>query len=320
VALDRPAPAAAEAAGLAQGPRRPGPLGLVLPTFPQASPTPPGADELGGLCAAAETGGAGALWACDHLYWHGPVLECFSALGVAAAATTTAVVGSCVLQLPLRRAEAVAKQAASLQHLSGGRLVLGVGAGSRAGEYEAAAVDFATRGRALDAGIERLRAAWDPGRPGTGADDRQLPGPDPIPLWIGGSSEAALVRTARCGDGWIPLFLPPAEYAAAQDRLDKEAQAAGRDPATIARAVVVFVSVGGSEPAERGLAWMSSLYRIPRRAFADHLVAGSARACSQVLERYLEAGADHVAVFITADDPLVPFVTLATEFAGRRPV
>jgi alkanesulfonate monooxygenase SsuD/methylene tetrahydromethanopterin reductase-like flavin-dependent oxidoreductase (luciferase family) len=295
-------------------------LGLVLPTFPQASAAPPSSGALTELCAAAEAAGAGGLWACDHLYWHGPVLECLTALGVAAAATSAATIGSCVLQLPLRNAHAVAKQAASLQHLADGRLVLGVGAGSRPGEYRAAGADFATRGRALDAGIDRLRAAWRPSGTEGGGDDRQLPSPHPIPLWIGGSSEAALVRAARSGDGWIPLFLSPAEYEAAQARLVKEAQAAGRAPSTIARAVVVFASVGGEEPAERGLAWMSSLYGIPARAFADHLVSGSARDCSRVLERYVEAGAGHVVVFITADDPLVPFVALATEFAGRNSV
>jgi alkanesulfonate monooxygenase SsuD/methylene tetrahydromethanopterin reductase-like flavin-dependent oxidoreductase (luciferase family) len=281
---------------------------------------PPGAAALAELCAAAEAVGADGLWACDHLYWHGPVLECLTALGVAAAATSTATIGSCVLQLPLRSPRAVAKQAASLQHLAGGRLVLGVGSGSRPGEYAAAGVEFATRGRALDAGIDQLRTAWGPSGSGGAGDDRQLPAPETVPVWIGGSSEAALVRAARSGDGWVPLFLSPAEYAAAQDRLDKEAEAAGRDPASIARAVVVFASVDGAAPTDRGLAWMSSLYGIPARAFADHLVSGSARACSQSLERYVEAGAAHVVTFITADDPLVPFAALATEFAGRTTV
>ena len=306
------------AAATASRPGAVGPLGLVLPTFPQHRPAPPGAAELASLCAEAEDAGAAALWACDHLYWHGPVLECLAALAVAAGATTGAAVGTCVLQLPLRRPEALAKQAASLQHLSDGRLVLGVGVGSRRGEYEAAGVDFATRGRALDDGIARLRRAWEVEPPGPeaghGGGYRQLPGPGGVPLWIGGSSEAALRRAARHGDGWIPLFLSPDEFRAAQSRLDKEAERAGRDPSAIERAVVVFVSVG-DDPAARGLAWMSSLYGIPPHAFAAHLVAGTARECSRSLERYVEAGARHVAVFVASDDPLVPFGLLATEFS-----
>ncbi|HXX91280.1 MAG TPA: LLM class flavin-dependent oxidoreductase [Acidimicrobiales bacterium] len=286
-------------------------LGLVLPTFPQTGPLP-SARELAALASGAEEAGASALWACDHLYWHGPVLECFSALAVVAAATAETVVGTCVLQLPLRRPEAVAKQAGSLDHLSGGRFVLGVGSGSRPGEYAAAGVSFESRGRALDEGIDRVRRAW------ASVDAyRQLPAPRDVPVWVGGSSEAAVRRAAWRGDGWIPLFLSPGEFADASARMAKEAVRAGRDPASIRRAVVLFASIDGEDPAERGLRWMGSLYGMPGRAFARHLVAGSARDCARVVERYVEAGAEHVAVFVTADAPLVPFAALAQEFAGR---
>jgi alkanesulfonate monooxygenase SsuD/methylene tetrahydromethanopterin reductase-like flavin-dependent oxidoreductase (luciferase family) len=290
-----------------------GTLGLILPTFPQDGGDLPGAVALGELCRRAEAGGAGALWACDHVYWHGPALEALSALGVAAAATRRAAVGTCILQLPLRHAPSVAKEAAALAHLSGGRLVLGVGVGTHPGEYAAAGVDFSGRGRRLDEGIDTLRRAWtvDP-------DQRyaQLPAPGPIPVWVGGSSEAALRRAARRGDGWIPLFVPPAEYAAALGRLDKEAERAGRDPDAVARATVAFVSVGGDHAGERGLSWMASLYGLPARSFERHLVVGDARRCARALARFTEAGAQHVAVFVTSDDPLVQFEDLAGEFAG----
>jgi alkanesulfonate monooxygenase SsuD/methylene tetrahydromethanopterin reductase-like flavin-dependent oxidoreductase (luciferase family) len=200
--------------------------------------------------------------------------------------------------------------------LSAGRVVLGVGVGTHPGEYDAAGVDFATRGRALDDGIEQVRAAWRGPADGARAYG-QLPVPAPVPVWIGGSSEAALRRAARNGDGWIPLFVPPEDYRAALDRLDKEAERAGRSPAAVTRAVVAFVSVGGDDAAERGLAWMSSLYGIPAHVFANHLVAGSPRSCAGTLARYVEAGAHHVVVFVAADDPLVPFRELAQEFAGR---
>ena len=190
----------------------PGSLGLILPTAPQGEiPVHSGntqgstrgdttgttntAQELAATCAAAEEAGAGALWAVDHLFWGRPLLECLSALAVAATATRRAVVGSCVLQLPLRRAPAVAKAAATLQVLTGGRFVLGVGVGSHRGEYEAAGIDFAARGRLLDEGLAALRAAWasagDPSRP-----YRQEPAGGDVPVWIGGSGPAALRRAA----------------------------------------------------------------------------------------------------------------------------
>ena len=240
-----------------------GGIGLILPTFPQHSAALPNAAAVAEVCRRAEMGGAGALWVCDHLYWHGPALEALSALGVAAMATRHAAVGTCVLQLPLRHAPSVAKEAAALAHLSEGRLVLGVGVGTHRGEYAAAGVPFDNRGRRLDEGIDALRRAW---AVAPGERYAQLPAADPVPVWVGGSSEAALRRAARRGDGWIPLFLAPAEYAAALGRLDKEAERAGRDPGAVARAAVVFVSVGGPDAGERGLSWMASLYGLPGRS------------------------------------------------------
>lgn len=298
---------------------RGGRLGLILPTFPQRADGLYNAGELAAMCQGAEEAGASALWACDHLFWHGPSLECLAAVTVAALATEHAFVGPCVLQLPLRQPAAVAKQAASLQHLSKGRLVLGLGVGTHAGEYDAAGVAFVDRGRRLDEGIDALHRAWGRTAAETDPSDhyRQRPAGDTVPIWVGGSSEAALRRAAMKGDGWIPLFVGPEEYAAALGRLDKETDRAGRSPAQIARAVVVFVSLGPA-PVETGLAWMSSLYGLPAHAFARHLVAGDARACAAVVAQYLEAGAEHVAVFVTDDDPLVQFEDLAGELAGLR--
>jgi len=291
-------------------------LGLVLPTFPQLGPRLPTASELSDTCRLAEAAGAQALWSCDHLFWHTPAVECLSSVAVSIAATKSATVGPCVLQLPLRNASAVAKQAASLNHLSDGRLVLGIGIGNHRGEYEAAGADYATRGQRLDEGIEELRSAWSSAR-----DDqryRQLPDAGPIPVWVGGSSEAALRRAAHRADGWIPLFVPADEYAPAVDRLEKEAERVGRDPEAITRALVVFVSVGGPEAADRGLAWMSSLYSIAPEAFRRHLVAGDAHDVASALSRFSEAGAQHLAVFVTADDPIAQFEDLAGELAGMR--
>ena len=195
----------------------PGTVGLILPTFVQhtlpawAEPADgdrTGVDplaELADLCRQAEQAGAGALWACDHLFWHGPCLECMVVLTVAATVTERATLGTCVIQLPLRRAVAVAKQAATLQTLSGGRLVLGVGVGSHPGEYEQVGAAYHSRGHDLDTAIGELHRAWHSGsgvvRGDTASSDPtgrylQLPAPDPVPVWVGGSSDAALHRAA----------------------------------------------------------------------------------------------------------------------------
>jgi alkanesulfonate monooxygenase SsuD/methylene tetrahydromethanopterin reductase-like flavin-dependent oxidoreductase (luciferase family) len=293
-----------------------GSVGFVVPTYPQHRSQPPATSELAEACRRAEAAGAGALWACDHLYWHTPALECLSTVALSALSTSRVAVGSCVLQLPLRSVHAVAKQAAALSEISGGRLVLGVGMGARRGEYEAAGVDFDTRATRLDGAIEELRQIWS----GAGDGDyRQLPLPRPAPpIWVGGSSEASLRRAARLGDGWVPLFLSPSEYSSSMERLDKETERAGRDPAGVHRAIVVFVSVGGERAREEGLEWMSSLYSLPPDLFERHLVSGSAATAADSLGRYFDAGASHVAVFVTADDPVARFEDLLGELDTAR--
>ena len=300
-----------------------GTLGLILPTFPQgktsrnkgttSGATEGGATELlpdvGRTARAAEAFGAGALWACDHLYWSGPTMECLTAVTVAATATSRVPVGSCVLQMPLRSAPVVAKQASTLQILSGGRFVLGVGVGSHPGEYEAAGVDFATRGRAIDAALGELRVAW---ATAAATGYRQLPSSDPVPIWIGGSSTAAMRRAARDGDGWIPMFLDADAYRERLARLRDLTDAHGRPADSVLPAVVVFLRTGdeaggaSTSPvaADEGCAWLSSLYRLPPKAFARHLLAGSAERCAAQIGTYLEAGAQHVAVMVADDDPL----------------
>jgi alkanesulfonate monooxygenase SsuD/methylene tetrahydromethanopterin reductase-like flavin-dependent oxidoreductase (luciferase family) len=311
----------------------PGPIGLILPTFaqeavppwadPSGSGLPPGgqpAANLAAVCSAAEEAGATALWACDHLFWHRPSIECLVALTVAATATQRVALGSCVIQLPLRSTPGVAKQAASLQTLSGGRLVLGVGVGSHAGEYEQSGVDYHRRGRLLDAGIVELRRCWDSGqKPGGGnleAEEpgryRQLPAPAPVPVWVGGSSEAALQRAASLGDGWMPLYLTLDEYSYSVERLAKKLDLAGRSSEGFVRSIVLFVSIDDDPECghHRGTAWMSSFYGIPARAFDRHIVSGTAADVAKVTTDYLQAGADHVAVFVADDRPLDQFERL----------
>ncbi|MGO8872100.1 MAG: LLM class flavin-dependent oxidoreductase [Acidimicrobiales bacterium] len=308
----------------------PGPIGLILPTFVQDT-VPPWADassragspatdpltDLADLCRAAEQSGADALWACDHLFWHGPCLECLTVLTVAATATERATLGSCVVQLPLRQASVVAKQVATLQALTGGRMVLGVGVGSHPGEYEQVGVDYHTRGRRLDAGILELRRSWATGAGDAPSGYRQLPAPAAVPVWVGGSSEAALRRAATLADGWMPLFLSPDEYEGAVERLGKEVDRSGRAADDVTPAIVLFVSVD-DDPGRaraRGTAWMSSLYGIPAKAFDRHLVYGTADEVASAVATYRSAGARHVAVYVTADRPLEQFERLSAALA-----
>jgi alkanesulfonate monooxygenase SsuD/methylene tetrahydromethanopterin reductase-like flavin-dependent oxidoreductase (luciferase family) len=270
------------------------------------------------LCRRAEAAGADSLWAVDHLFWPHPTAEAFTTLAVAATATAAPTLGTCVLQLPLRRPGAVAKQATALQLLSGGRFVLGLGVGIHRGEYERAGVDFDRRGHLMDLGIAELRRSWEHG-PEPPSDYVQQPASAGVPVWIGGSSPAARRRAAAVGDGWIPLFLTPDEYESALCELRRETAEAGRDPGDVEPAVVVFVCVGDDQGAgERGAHWLSNLYRLPTKAFRRHLVSGPAERCAAALSRFADAGARHLVVMVAGSPALEHFVPLRQAFSSHQ--
>ena len=301
-----------------------GTLGLLLPPMlPIATPgitsgrrddpTIGSTDWVATLASAAEDAGAAGVWATDHLFWKAPAGECVTTVAVAAAATRSAVVGTCVLQLPLRAPAAVAKQAAALQLLSGGRFVLGVGVGSHPREYELAGAPFHTRGKALDAGIAALQDAW--ATSGRHSDYRIEPAA-PVPLWVGGSSRAAIRRAAASGDGWVPVFVSPEELAVSIGELERATVAAGRSFDAVFPAVVMVTTVGDDPvgAAAAGTRWLSALYGIPPKAFGRHLVAGPAEHCALAAARYVNAGAAHVIVFVAGDDVLEQFRALTAAY------
>jgi len=194
--------------------------------------------------------------------WRGPYTsatlfhEPFVLFGYLAAITSTVELVPDVIILPQRQTALVAKQAAEVDVLSGGRLRLGVGIGWNDVEYQALGENFGDRGRRSEEQIEVLRALWSSteityrGRWHTIEDAgiNPLPPRRAIPIWIGGGVEATLRRVARMGDGWFPQ-LPPDEHAAAMlEQLRAWTVEAGRDPASVG--IEPRLSIG-REPADR---------------------------------------------------------------------
>ena len=183
-----------------------------------------------------------------------PFHEVFVLLAHLAAVTERLELVMAVLVLPQRQTALVAKQAASLDLLSGGRLRLGVGVGWNAVEYEALNENFHDRGARAEEQIAVLRALWtEPvvsfkGRwhTITEAGINPLPVQRPIPVWIGGYTEVTLRRVAKLGDGYFPRGAPDAEAAALVERLHGYAAELGRDPATIG--IDARIEVGRGTP------------------------------------------------------------------------
>jgi probable F420-dependent oxidoreductase len=167
--------------------------------------------------------------------------EVFVLFGYLAAVTSSVELVTGVLVLPQRQTALVAKQAAEVDVLSGGRLRLGVGVGWNPVEYEALDESFQNRGARSEEQVELLRALWAEetvtfeGR-WHRVDDagiRPLPVRRRIPVWFGGQAEATLRRIGRLGDGWLPQRAPDGQAAAMIERIRAYATAAGRSPEEI---------------------------------------------------------------------------------------
>jgi probable F420-dependent oxidoreductase len=161
-----------------------------------------------------------------------------------------------VIILPQRQTVLVAKQAAALDVLSGGRLRLGIGIGWNPVEYEALGENFKNRGRRSEEQVEVLRKLWTQELVTyegqwhriTDAGLNPLPIQRPIPIWFGGSDDRALRRLARLGDGWFPLMGPDDTCRAAIDKIGSYAREAGRDPKSIG--IESRVTIGQKSPEE----------------------------------------------------------------------
>ncbi|WP_429428825.1 LLM class F420-dependent oxidoreductase [Nocardia sp. GAS34] len=167
--------------------------------------------------------------------------EVFVLFGYLAGLTTTIELMTGVLVLPQRQTALVAKQAAEVDVLSGGRLRLGVGLGWNQVEYEALGQPFSHRGAKLGEQVELLRALWaQPTVSYTGRWDEVVdagieprPTRGTIPVWFGGHVEATLRRIGRIGDGWLPHIAPDSTAGAMVERMRGYALDAGRDPGDI---------------------------------------------------------------------------------------
>ena len=207
-------------------------VGVGLMEFPFS-----GADAYWRWVDLCEAGGVDSIWQTDRLVSPSPFLECMSALAALAGRTRRIKFGVNVLSLAMRDAVLVARQCATIDFLSSGRLLPAFGIGSPLGpEWTALALDPKTRGRKTDEGLEVIRRLWSEDRVDFDGVHYKLRGasiaPKPVqpdlPMWIGGSSEAAIRRTARIGTGWQAGPETPAQAKEVVAAIKQAAAEAGR--------------------------------------------------------------------------------------------
>lgn len=278
-------------------------LGIGLPS---AVPGTSGA-QLTEWARRAEARGFSTLGTIDRIVY--PNYEPLVALAAAAAVTERIGLSTAVLLGPLRTNEVeLAKQALSVNALSGGRLTFGIGLGARDDDYEISGVELSTRGRRLDQMLERMVEVWE-------GDEVGPSSAGPPRLVVGGHVDASFARAARFGEGWIAGGIPAEMYAGFVEKLDAAWSEAGRE-GTPRKMGLAYYSLG-ERAEEEAAAYLNDYYAFLGEDLSNMVVAGAAKDAAAVQRQVAEfeqAGCDELIFFPSSGDPLQ--VDLLADAAG----
>lgn len=257
--------------------------------------------------------GYDSLWTGEHIFFHIPTPDALTILSAFAALTQRIRLGSAIVLLPLRPPAIIAKQSATVDIISGGRLILGVGVGGEyPKEFEACGVPMNERGARADEALHILRRLWSEDDVTFEGRFSRLPGvtlkPKPVqkggpPIWVSGRSEGAMKRAGRFGDAYIPYLFSPDRYHRALSRVREHADEAGRDPAGVTPAISQFICVSENheEAKRQAAAWLRRTFQQPMDDVIDrYVVFGASSACVERLQEFAAAGVQYFVFVPTA--------------------
>jgi len=258
--------------------------------------------------------GYDSVWTSEHIFFYGPTFDALTVLAAFAARTHHIRLGTAVFLLPLRPPAVTAKQATSVDIISGGRLILGIGVGGEyPKEFQACGVPINERGPRANEAIRVLRLLFTQDNVSFKGRFTTLDGvtlqPKPAqeggpPIWVAGRSASAIRRAGCLGDGYIPYLFSPDRYRDSLAQVRQQAEQADRDPQAITPALYQFICLADTyEEAKRiAAADLSRCYNQPFEQIVDrYMVMGNADHCARRLSDFAEAGARHF-VFV----PIVP--------------
>jgi probable F420-dependent oxidoreductase len=277
-------------------------------TEPATAPWQPAIDEMQALVRLVDDCGYDSLWVGDHIAFAVAILDPLLQLAQAAVISRRLKLGTNVYLVPLRHPVPIAKQAATLDHLSEGRLIFGVGIGGEfPKEFEACGVPLGERGARLTAAIPLLRQLWS-GEPVSyggryfGAFSevlmqppaRQPGGP---PIWVGGRADAALARAGRLADGWISYVVTPETYRDGLGKIAAAAEAAGRKIEHFGTGHLLFARLDETydKALDAAAATLSHRYAMDfRRAAERYAALGRPEQVAARIRAFHEAGVRHL--------------------------
>ena len=263
-----------------------------------------------------EAAGYDSLWAGEHIAFINPLLDALTTLGFFAAVTNRVQLGSGIVLLPLKHPSLVAKQTTTIDHLSNGRFIFGIGVGGEGDkDFEAVGIPKARRGVRTDEAMAVIRALWaGPNATHKGEffsfEDITME-PRPVqpngpPIWIGGKSDRAVQRAALLGDGWFPGFISPTGYARGIAQMRAMAAQNHRDINQITRALAIhtFIDDDGEHAFNHAKFHLAKRYGME---FTDEQIrriflAGDPEYAKARIKEYEDAGLEHI-VFIPVVGP-----------------
>jgi probable F420-dependent oxidoreductase len=272
-----------------------------------SSPSPRPPQEQFRLVRRIEELGFESIWSGDHVSFHNPIFESLTLLASYASITTRIRLGTGVYLLALRAPAIAAKATSTLDVLSGGRLIFGVGVGGEnRKEFEVCGVPHKERGARVTEGIDVVRALWRDtpasfhGRfssfDGVSIDPKPVQQPGP-PIWIGGRSDAALARAARQGDGWMSYVVDAQRYGQSVTKIREQAAKAGRSLDGFVNSHLAFVTIGDDHERARDT-WVRLLSQRYAQDFGPlagrYGIIGTAAQCAEQLQRFVDAGCTYV--------------------------
>jgi probable F420-dependent oxidoreductase len=278
-------------------------------SFPQGIPA---ITQMLGHVRRVERLGFDAIWSGDHIVMHSPILDVMTVLATYAAITARVKIGTAVYLIPLRHPVAVAKQVATLDLLSQGRFIFGVGVGGEiVREFEAVNVPVRQRGSRTDEGLEIITRALSESNVTFAGKHYQLHNvtlePRPLqqpypPIWVGGRSDAAIRRAARYGQGWLGYLVSSQRLQEAMHKMQEWAPTYGRSAAEMQGGMLLFTALAKDYETAKQMAitHLSQRYNQPFDTLVDRYCAlGTPEQCLEKISAYVEAGMTNLALSFT---------------------
>jgi alkanesulfonate monooxygenase len=309
-----------------------GTFGIAARNF-TAYPEMPDVGQLVDYGVRMEQLGFDSLWVWDHVLLgvkpNFPIIEALTLLTAIGARTSKIKLGAGVLVLPMRNPVILAKQLASMDLLTNGRLLMGMASGWYRREFDAVGVPFEKRGAIMDENLDIITRLWTEDMVQGEWSRHKIPAgvmyPKPVqkprpPILIGGYVDRVLKRTAEKGDGWLTYFYTPESFAKSWAKIIHYAQEAGKNPDTLLNANQLPICIGKSRAAVEGamMDWLGKEwdYAAWSESTKNSAIIGTVDECVAQLKQHLAVGTQKI-IFVPYKYEMDQIETIAREIIPR---